>query len=132
MSPDLICRPSVAPTPPRRRGAGVAGWIIPSAALILMPKCPMCVAMYVALFTGAFLVFSTQSLSVLRRRRSLALLRALGATQSDVSRMVLLNQDHPLFARLLMTNRLAGTSFHHFDVNSGFAEGVCARIDRVG
>jgi putative ABC transport system permease protein len=31
----------------------------------------------VALFTGAFLVFSTQSLSVLRRRRSLALLRAL-------------------------------------------------------
>jgi putative ABC transport system permease protein len=35
----------------------------------------------VALFTGAFLVFSTQSLSVLRRRRSLALLRALGVTQ---------------------------------------------------
>jgi putative ABC transport system permease protein len=38
----------------------------------------------VALFTGAFLVFSTQSLSVLRRRRSLALLRALGATQSQL------------------------------------------------
>jgi len=38
----------------------------------------------VALWTGAFLVFSTQSLSVLRRRRSLALLRALGVTQSQL------------------------------------------------
>ena len=35
----------------------------------------------VALWTGAFLVFSTQSLSVLRRRRSLALLRAIGVTR---------------------------------------------------
>jgi len=43
----------------------------------------------VALFTGAFLVFSTQSLSVLRRRRSLALLRALGATQSQLRRALL-------------------------------------------
>jgi putative ABC transport system permease protein len=40
----------------------------------------------VALFTGAFLVFSTQSLSVLRRRRSLALLRALGVTQTELQR----------------------------------------------
>jgi putative ABC transport system permease protein len=40
----------------------------------------------VALFTGAFLVFSTQSLSVLRRRRSLALLRALGVTQTQLRR----------------------------------------------
>jgi putative ABC transport system permease protein len=38
----------------------------------------------VALFTGAFLVFSTQSLSVLRRRRSLALLRALGVTRGQL------------------------------------------------
>jgi len=43
----------------------------------------------VALFTGAFLVFSTQSLSVLRRRRSLALLRALGATQGQLRRALL-------------------------------------------
>ena len=40
----------------------------------------------VALFTGAFLVFSTQSLSVLRRRRSLALLRALGVTRGQLRR----------------------------------------------
>src|ERR1700691_4237115 len=38
----------------------------------------------VALWTGAFLVFSTQSLSVLRRRRSLALLRALGVTRGQL------------------------------------------------
>jgi putative ABC transport system permease protein len=40
----------------------------------------------VSLFTGAFLVFSTQSLSVLRRRRSLALLRALGVTRGQLRR----------------------------------------------
>ncbi len=38
----------------------------------------------VALWTGAFLVFSTQSLSVLRRRRSLGLLRALGVTRGQL------------------------------------------------
>ena len=40
----------------------------------------------VALWTGAFLVFSTQSLSVLRRRRFLALLRALGVTRGELER----------------------------------------------
>jgi putative ABC transport system permease protein len=43
----------------------------------------------VALFTGAFLVFSTQSLSVLRRRRSLALLRALGVTRNQLRNALL-------------------------------------------
>ena len=38
----------------------------------------------VSLWTGAFLVFSTQSLAVLRRRRSLALLRALGVTRAQL------------------------------------------------
>jgi putative ABC transport system permease protein len=43
----------------------------------------------VALFTGAFLVFSTQALSVLRRRHSLALLRALGMTRGELRRALL-------------------------------------------
>jgi putative ABC transport system permease protein len=43
----------------------------------------------VALWTGAFLVFSTQSLSVLRRRRSLALLRALGVTRGELQRALI-------------------------------------------
>jgi len=38
----------------------------------------------VALWTGAFLVFSTESLSVLRRRTSLGLLRALGVTRGEL------------------------------------------------
>jgi putative ABC transport system permease protein len=43
----------------------------------------------VALWTGAFLVFSTQSLSVLRRRRPLALLRALGVTRGELERALI-------------------------------------------
>jgi len=38
----------------------------------------------VALLTGAFLVFSTQSLAVLRRRSALGLLRALGVTRRQL------------------------------------------------
>jgi len=35
-----------------RRGREVAGWIAPSVTLALLPKCPVCVAAYVALATG--------------------------------------------------------------------------------
>ncbi|KJK14722.1 multidrug ABC transporter substrate-binding protein [Burkholderiaceae bacterium 16] len=43
----------------------------------------------VALFTGAFLVFTMQAVSVLRRRSQLALLRALGVTRSGLLRLLL-------------------------------------------
>ncbi len=43
----------------------------------------------VALFTGAFLVFSTQALSVLRRRPQFALLRTLGMTRRQLLLQVL-------------------------------------------
>ncbi|MFH1043573.1 MAG: ABC transporter permease [Pseudomonadota bacterium] len=43
----------------------------------------------VALFTGGFLVFSAQALSVVRRRSQLALLRVLGVTRGGLTRMLL-------------------------------------------
>ena len=44
----------------------------------------------VALFTGAFLVFSTQALSVLRRRAQFALLRVIGLSRRLLLRQILL------------------------------------------
>lgn len=44
----------------------------------------------VALFTGAFLVFSTQALSVMRRRSQFALLRVLGMERGSLLRQILL------------------------------------------
>jgi hypothetical protein len=35
----------------RRAGRGIQ-WLFPATLLVLMPKCPLCVAAYVALFTG--------------------------------------------------------------------------------
>jgi len=43
----------------------------------------------VALFTGAFLVFSTQALSVIRRRGQFALLRVLGFTQHQLLQQII-------------------------------------------
>ncbi|MBU0594284.1 MAG: ABC transporter permease [Gammaproteobacteria bacterium] len=43
----------------------------------------------VALFTGAFLVFTTQAMTVLRRRAQIALLRVLGVTRSTLSWLLL-------------------------------------------
>jgi hypothetical protein len=59
MNPRHCCQMSTrgcgnAPRPASRwrHRREIAGWVIPGVTLILLPKCPACVVMYVALFSG--------------------------------------------------------------------------------
>jgi len=54
---EVICRR--ASSNHRHRYAGAASWLLPGAALALIPKCPMCLAAYIAMFSGVALPFST-------------------------------------------------------------------------
>jgi putative ABC transport system permease protein len=60
-----------------------------NASLSLSYRVNLNVLALVALFTGGFLVFSAQALSVVRRRAQLALLRVLGVTRSGLVRLLL-------------------------------------------
>lgn len=84
----------------------------------------------VALFTGAFLVFSTQALSVMRRRSQLALLRVMGMTKAQLLGQVLLEGGLlgvlGSLLGLAMGYSMAATALHFFggDLGGGYFPGV--------
>ena len=84
----------------------------------------------VALFTGAFLVFSTQALSVLRRRAQFALLRVMGMTRGLLLRQVLLEGSLlgvlGALTGIAAGYALAAVALHYFggDLGGGYFPGV--------
>jgi len=88
----------------------------------------------VALFTGAFLVFSTQALSVLRRRSQFALLRVLGLERRALLRQVLLEGGSlGVIGALLGIGGgyvLAAVALHFFggDLGAGYFPGVKPQV----
>ena len=59
----MSCPRCPNPTPRRRsffrRSAGGTGWLLPSILLVLMPKCPLCLAAYITVATGIGMSFAT-------------------------------------------------------------------------
>jgi len=88
----------------------------------------------VALFTGAFLVFSTQALSVMRRRSQFALLRVLGLERGQLLRQVLLEgASLGLVGSLLGIAggyALAALALHYFggDLGAGYFPGIRPQV----
>jgi putative ABC transport system permease protein len=88
----------------------------------------------VALFTGAFLVFSTQALSVIRRRSQFALLRVLGLDRRRLLRQILLEGLCLGIAGsaigIAAGYGLAATALHFMgaDLGAGFFSGVRPQV----
>ncbi|RJG21096.1 FtsX-like permease family protein, partial [Massilia cavernae] len=89
----------------------------------------------VALFTGAFLVFSTQALAVVRRRGQFALLRVLGLERGQLLRQVLLEgASLGVIGSLIGIGAgyaLAAAALHFFggDLGAGYFAGVRPSVE---
>ncbi len=89
----------------------------------------------VALFTGAFLVFSTQFLALVRRRSQLALLRVVGLTTARLLRLLVV--EGALIGVLgsalgiALGGFLARVALQHLgaDLGAGYFRGMTARIE---
>jgi len=84
----------------------------------------------VALFTGAFLVFSTQTLSVIRRRQQFAFLRVMGFTRKQLMTQILLEGSVlgvvGSLIGLALGYALAAAALHFFggDLGGGYFPGI--------
>jgi putative ABC transport system permease protein len=84
----------------------------------------------VALFTGAFLVFSTQALSVIRRRQQFAFLRVIGFTRKQLLLQILLEGGVlgilGAITGIALGYALAATALHFFggDLGGGYFPGI--------
>ena len=58
-SPFLCCTSARGGEALKRRYLEFSGWAVPGTLLVLLPKCPACLAAYVAVWTGLGLSFST-------------------------------------------------------------------------
>jgi hypothetical protein len=58
MKTDRCCRENSRAGTIARRCVDGFGWIIPGAILAIVPKCPMCLAAYIALWSGIGLSLS--------------------------------------------------------------------------
>ena len=76
-----------------RRSREVAGWLVPGALLALMPKCPLCLAAYVALWSGLTLSYSSAHILM----RTLTALCIGTLALCVVRRIVNLRQNKPTF-----------------------------------
>jgi putative ABC transport system permease protein len=88
----------------------------------------------VALFTGAFLVFSTQALSVMRRRSQFALLRVLGVARGELLHQLLLEGACLGIVGALLgivsAYGIAAAALHFFggDLGAGYFSGVRPQV----
>ncbi len=88
----------------------------------------------VALFTGAFLVFSTQALGVVRRRAQFAMLRVLGLTRAQLLRQILMEGALlgllGSLAGLALGYAMAGGALRFFgsDLGGGYFPGVQPQV----
>ena len=82
------------------RGFGIAGWIIPSVTLVLLPKCPACLGAYLALFTGISISVSSACnlrTSLLTLSVAALLCLALKSLSRRALRMGAFNPASPIF-----------------------------------